>query len=194
VRVGLNEACAGTQKLVEELRARRQETIVHRSDVNIFKVPMMHRLLNVPPLETKWVIWFDDDSYVTRSDWLQSLAAKMEAFPEISMWGKLYSVQVPASTAAFAGTADWFRNLPLRPSKEKTDHYHISFAEGGFWAVRTECLRVLKWPDPRLVHYHNDFMLGEAMRQNGFHLGSFHHGIRITDAPRRSPKNVPAGP
>lgn len=194
LRVGLNATCAATQSLVNELLTRKPDTIVHESEVNLFKVPMMHRLMTSTPLETKWLIWFDDDSHVARSDWLPSLAAKMEAFPEVAMWGKPYFVQIPARTADFARTAGWFRGRPLVPSGEKTCHYHFSFVTGGFWAIRTECLRVLKWPDLRLVHFHDDFMLGEAMRQNGFHLGSFHHGVRISDAPRRAPKNVPAGP
>jgi GT2 family glycosyltransferase len=194
LRIGLNETCEATQSLVKELQTRKPETIVHKSDVNLFKVPMMRLLLTSPPVDTKWVIWFDDDSYVTRSDWLLSLAAKMEAFPEVSMWGKPYSVYVPARTADFARAAAWFRGLPLMPATEKPDHYRFSFVEGGFWAIRTDYLRKLDWPDRRLIHYHNDFMLGEAMRQNSFRLGSFHHGVRITDAPRRSPKGVPAGP
>src|SRR5678815_2573879 len=67
LRIGLNEACRGTRTLVNELRVRNPATVVHESDINLFKVPMMHRLLNLPPVETKWLIWFDDDSYVTRS-------------------------------------------------------------------------------------------------------------------------------
>jgi GT2 family glycosyltransferase len=194
LRIGLNATCDATRSLVKELRKRIPDTVVHDSAVNLFKVPMMHRLLNSPPVETKWLIWFDDDSHVTRPDWLPSLAAKMEASPEIAMWGKLYSIQVSAETASFARAAGWFRGLPLVPSGVKPGDYQCSFATGGFWAIRTECLRSLNWPDPRLVHYHNDFMLGEAMRQNGFNLGSFHHGVRINEAARRSPQNVPAGP
>jgi len=194
LRIGLNATCDATRSLVSEVLTRKPETVVHESDVNLFKVPMMHRLLNLPPIETGWVIWFDDDSYVTRPDWLHSLAAKMEAFPEIAMWGKAYSVEVSNSTANFAREAGWYRGLPLLPSDEQPDHYRFSFVEGGFWAIRTECLRVLKWPDLRLVHFHDDFMLGEALRQNDFRLGSFHHGVSITNAPRRAPNDAPPGP
>jgi hypothetical protein len=84
--------------------------------------------------------------------------------------------------------AKWYQGLPcLRGvDREGNEAAEFSFAAGGFWAARTDVLRQLDWPDPRLVQAYEDFLLGEALRQNQFQIGSFYHGISMHDAPRRN--------
>jgi hypothetical protein len=47
-------------------------------------------------------------------------------------------------------------------------------------------LERLGWPDPRLIQANDDFLLGEAMRQNQWRMGEFHYGVKVNDAPRRN--------
>ena len=81
--------------------------------------------------------------------------------------------------------------MPLVPAAPRDGYESASvrfdFVTGGFWALRTQVIHQLDWPDPRLVQAGEDFLLAEALRQNGLTLGHFSDGIRINDAPRRNP-------
>jgi hypothetical protein len=63
-----------------------------------------------------------------------------------------------------------------------------SFALGAFWAIRTEVRQLLDWPGPRLIHADEDFLLGEALRQNFFRIENFNYGVKVNDAPRAPQK------
>src|SRR5260221_519410 len=65
------------------------------------------------------------------------------------------------------------------------------FAAGGFWAIRTDVLHQLDWPDGRLLQAGDDLLLGEALRQNQLRLGNFTYGVEIHQTPRRN-ANAPA--
>jgi GT2 family glycosyltransferase len=146
-------------------------------------------MFNERPLARKWVIWFDDDSHLTRGDWLQRLALKIEREPEIAQWGRGYALWRHDSTIdAFIKSASWYRGLPLMrgPDLDGREAARFHFATGGFWAMKSEVIRRLDWPDPRIIHANEDFLLGEALRQNGYRLGEFHYGMMVNDAPRRN--------
>jgi GT2 family glycosyltransferase len=156
---------------------------------NQFKSPLMRRMFREPPLQTKWTIWCDDDTHFTRADWFQRLALKIESEPAIAMWGMQHKLwRHDELIVQWIRAATWYRGLPLLRSADLQgkDAWEFRFATGGFWALRTEILRHLDWPDPRLVQANDDFLLGEALRQNGLGIGSFHYGVEINDAPRRN--------
>ena len=71
-----------------QMAARFPGTVIHDSEINLHKLPMMRRLFHEPPIETKWIVWFDDDSYVRRADWLTSLAVAIEANPAVDDVGQ----------------------------------------------------------------------------------------------------------
>jgi GT2 family glycosyltransferase len=195
LRVGLNEAGSATRRLVRAYAARFKNITVFTEPKNIFKYPMMRRMFNEPPLSTLWTIWCDDDTHFTRPDWLQRLGIKIECAIEVSMWGKPYVLwrrdQVILDWIKAAG---WYCGLPCIRGQDPhgNDAAKFCFATGGFWAIRTDVLRQLNWPDPRLIHTTGDFLLGEALRQNRLTLGRFDYGVRINDALRRNPKEAVA--
>lgn len=80
------------------------------------------------------------------------------------------------------GLGNWLHKLDLE-GKEAVEFH---FATGGFWAIREEVVGQLDWPDPRLIHANDDFLLGEALRQNGFEIADFRDGLSVNDAPRRN--------
>jgi hypothetical protein len=189
LRAGLNAVCSETARLVRAVANQFGNVSLYSSRKNIRKCPMMRRLFHDPPLETEWALWFDDDSYVRRSDWLLSFALQREAHPDAGVFGAILQMAPSPRIQRFIQTASWFRG---RPFLESDGERVLEFVAGGFWAVRSELIRQLDWPDRRLVHFEDDYIFGEALRQQGVELGSFQSGVVISAAPRRGPLHGPS--
>jgi hypothetical protein len=84
--------------------------------------------------------------------------------------------------------ARWFKGVSFRKGNDLEGNPAIEFrfAPGAFWAIRTKVLRLLDWPDPRLIQADEDFLLGEALRQNAFRVENFNYGVAVNDAQRRN--------
>lgn len=188
LRIGLNAVCNRTADYVREVRHRHPATSVYASATNIFKGPMSRRMFHEDPIRTPWTIWFDDDSYVTRPDWLLSLALAVEASPQVDMWGSHYMMWAGDPLLAFIRERPWYRGLPFQQEEGRPK---IEFIAGGYWPIRTRWLFALDWPDPRIVHYSDDYLLGEALRQNGALLWGHSSGVVINAGERRSPSGTP---
>jgi GT2 family glycosyltransferase len=195
LRAGLNEAGPATRKLFRDYSARFKNVTLFTEPKNIFKYPMMRRMFYDSPLPSRWTIWCDDDTHFTRRDWLQRLGLRIECSPDVVMWGKPYVLwRRDQFILDWIKAARWYRGSPCVRGSDASgkDAAKFSFATGGFWAIRTNVLRKLDWPDPRLVHTTGDFLLGEALRQNRMSIGRFDYGVKINDAPRRNPKEAVA--
>ena len=189
LRAGLNEVAPATAALFREHAAGFGNITLFEEPVNRFKNPLMRRMFREPPPETRWTLWFDDDTHLTRPDWLLRLAMKIESRPDISQWGRVYSLIHPSERVrSFIESAAWHRGLPLLRGRGPggAEGYEFRFATGGYWALRTEVIRLLDWPDPRIVHANEDLLLGEALRQNGLRLEECDYGVAVNDAPRRN--------
>jgi hypothetical protein len=144
-----------------------------------------------PPIATTWTIWCDDDTHFLRSDWLPRLCLKMEQSREVCMWGRPYALwHSDLSIVDWITRASWHRGKRCVRARDSNGKKAIKFrfAPGAFWAARTGILQRLDWPDPRLIHANEDFLLGEALRQNDLMLGRFDYGVNINDGPRRNPQ------
>lgn len=195
LRIGLNAACPETVALAHAVAVELGNTWVHSEPRNIYKAPLMGKLFTLRPLETEWVVWFDDDSYPYRGDWLAGLKLKIESHPEIDVWGNVFFTEADEAATEFIQTASWFRGLPFnhdKPSGGRSERPLLAFVEGGFWAAKTSVLHALSWPDPRLVQNEDDYIFGEALRQNGFKIGRYKSGVRISQAERRCPRHTPS--
>ena len=148
----------------------------------------MRCLFHEPPITTEWTAWFDDDSYVLRGDWLQRLVIKTQAHPEMDAWGVRYLLFPDRDALEFAKTASWYRHLPwvIRRNEQDIPSPCFEFPTGGFWVVRTRIVKALEWPDRRLRQAGDDFFFGEALRQNGYQVGSFGRCIAVSAAERRN--------
>jgi GT2 family glycosyltransferase len=188
LRLGLNAVGRATHELVREYTSQHSNLRCHQSDTNLFKSPMMRRLFHETPIDTAWTAWFDDDSHVVRGDWLQRLAIKVQAHPEIDAWGVRYFVFPCKDSLAFARSASWYRGMPwsMRAGDGGKEMPCFDFPTGGFWVVRTRILQVLDWPDRRLQQAGDDFFFGEALRQNGYQVGTFDRGVAVSAAERRN--------
>jgi hypothetical protein len=195
LRAGLNEVELETRRLFQSYAERFRNVAIFAEAKNIFKYPLMRRMFHAPPLPSAWTVWCDDDTHFTRSDWLHRLAMKIERNPEEAMWGQLYGLcSHNPLMPVWIKAASWYRGLPWMRGTDSDgcDGIEFRFATGGFWAVRTAILRQLDWPDTRIIHADGDFLLAEALRQNGLKTGRFDYGVAINDAPRRNPNNMPA--
>jgi GT2 family glycosyltransferase len=189
LRLGLNAVCEEMRGMAGEYEARYRNIRLVESPVNLFKNPMMRRMFNEPPITTEWTAWFDDDSYVLRADWLARLAIKIELHPQIDVWGVRYILFPNDDALRFARTSPSYRGKPWETRVNETGDEVpcFDFPTGGFWVARTRVLQALDWPDPRLQLAGEDFFFGEALRQNGYQVGSFERCIAVSAAERRNP-------
>ena len=194
LRIGLNAVCEETTELAHAAAREHGNIWIHSEPRNIFKSPLMARLFSLKPIETDWVIWFDDDSFPYRQDWLQGLCLRIEMQPDVDIWGNTFFTYAGEEVVQFIRTASWFRGKPfnhVEPSGEWSERPLLSFVEGGFWAGRAEVLKALEWPDPRLLLNGEDYIFGEALRQNGYTIGRYTSGVRINQSARRWPRDTP---
>lgn len=193
LRLGLNAVSAGTQAYVKELCQKHQNVRVFESAENIFKYPMMRRMFWDTALDTDWMIWLDDDSSFVQPDWFRR-------FSHICTAGKPDVLGQVHWMFARPGQADWIKAAKWytgRPARFRTaidgPKQALEFVTGGFWACRTDVLKKLDWPDPRIQHNGGDRMFGEACYQNRLLTANFSYGVRINGHPGRGVQQAPVG-
>jgi len=200
--VGANAVGSRTDGYLQGLRRNGEIDRLHRSHKNINKCPMMRRMFC--GVNTPYVCWFDDDSYVTENGALEQQLEIARRSPATTvMWGCRAGCNHPSTftdlpdVPKFVRTARWYGGLPppdWQPGGKGEFDYEgrgtgnpwWQFIIGGFWLIRTHALRVLDWPDRRLIKLGDDVLLGEALRQRGWSLentGAW--GIAMNQAPRR---------
>ena len=194
LRAGLNEVESATYRLFAEYADRFGNVELFIESKNVFKNPLMRRMFREKPIPSNWTIWCDDDTHFIRPDWLLRLALRIEASPEAVMWGPIHALwRKDNEILEWIQQAPWFKGIPFRKGRnfDGSRAVEFRFAQGAFWAIRTKVLHQLDWPDPRLIHACEDFILGEALRQNSFRIEGFNYGVKVNDSPRRNPEAHP---
>lgn len=189
LRGGLNAVENATLELFREYAAKYGNIELFVEPQNIFKNPLMGRMMRERPISSNWTIWCDDDTYFIEPDWLQQLESKIAGEPDVAQWGHRFLMwRHDRQILDWIESASWYRKLAFKRTEDARAKGAVEFlfATGGYWAARTDALQSLDWPDPRLRQAAEDYMLGEALRQNGFKIGDFHYGVKINDAPRRN--------
>lgn len=200
--VGGNAIGADTRTYLEQLHATGAIDRLFLSDVNVNKCPMMRRMF--AEVETPFVWWFDDDSFVTSPDALPDrLRLAHTARPEEVLWGHVFffgnekDFSYGADVVAFVKASPWYGGKEP-PSWERggkgesnfegkgTGDGRWFFVTGGNWLMRLSAIRALDWPDPDLIKRNDDVLLGEAIRQQGWTMRDIGPcGVAINTAPRR---------
>ncbi len=189
LRIGLNEVSAATRQIVQSFVDRFGNVEVYEELRNVFKAPLMRRMFTQHRISTEWLVWFDDDSYLTRPDWLQRLAIQIARFPHVAQWGQTYALwSCDERIEAFVKAASWYGECPflLGTGLDGREMWEFRFVTGAFWAAKTAVISALDWPDARLIQAHDDFLFGEALRQNGWEIGLFEYGVKINASSRRN--------
>ena len=118
------------------------------------------------------------------------------------MWGKIFQCEHPKAfwdgdPVEFVRRAKWYRGLTppfwepggkgeLNYNDQGTGDGRWLFIVGGGWFIRSNAIKQLDWPDPRLQTLGDDVFLGEAIRQQGWELQEVGDlGVAIDTAPRR---------
>lgn len=189
-------ACLRTQHAAGEV-----DHLIH-SPLNLNKCPMMRRMFE--KVDTGFIWWLDDDSYLTTRDALPQWLKAARAAPDSTvMWGQLCRCNAPVDftdledVVGFVRNARWYRGLPppsWRPGgkgefnfeNRGTGDGRWDFIVGGCWMIRTAAVRAIDWPDRRLVKLGDDVFLGEAIRQQGWELENIGcPGVAMNTEPRR---------
>jgi predicted O-linked N-acetylglucosamine transferase (SPINDLY family)/ADP-heptose:LPS heptosyltransferase len=139
------------------------------SPVNLYKEPMARFMYHDVRLDTDYVIWFDDDSYV-EAGWWQALC---EIFRQkIDYIGQSWWADYFPGQLAMIEAQPWYRAVPI-PLREGNPG--VEFMTGGFMAVRSQRIReanfpdtTFAWKDDTLKQYGGDTLLGEIAHQLGW--------------------------
>jgi hypothetical protein len=177
--------------------------IIKHADDNPGKYVQMRRMLcshnpdiclnktdTVLDVRTPYVMWFDDDSYIQTptQEWYDELTAQMA---EYTLVGDLRSNPLLGNQLEWIKAQHWYQGLPV--PRNRSDRYIVpTFAVGGWWCVHSNALFNLDWPTSDVKHLGGDYMLGEALRQNGYSMGKWFKGVVINDSPRRGIQEGPA--
>ena len=195
VRVALwcNQCCQATKDLLKVLPLGRFSNII-LSNENVPKYKVMRKLFNLIATNTdsEWVVWFDDDSHITKPDWLQQTLNFIESKrrENICYVGQKWFVHHLPGQEAFIQQSKWYKG---RPSELIKGRPGVWFATGSYWWLRADVLHQLDWPDERLSMNGGDTLLGEAVRQQGLPFHHFDYGVKVNDAKRRGFSEKPAG-
>jgi spore maturation protein CgeB len=149
------------------------------------KYPLMRKIYKATLGE--WVIWFDDDIYVTEKDWLDTLAYTINQHPEADQFGAPSNISLPLSVKEkWIDDAVWSRPEKIQYENMPDGQKIVSpFILGGFYALSRKAIRTCHIPDPRLFHNFGDWTTGMSLCHNGFKMTGFTYGIVFGDAPRR---------
>ena len=209
LRIGSNELCTDSLAFVTGLVASGDVTKHYRHLTNDYKYPVMREMFHDRslPIDTKWVLWFDDDSIADRDpNWLTVLSQSIVQHhrkENAHMFGAKFVWTMTNTQQRLIRDRPWYRKRPFRqqsgqpsPSGNK-----IVFCVGGFWALTKEAIDRCDIPDVStelgLTHNGGDWIIGEQLYQGGFNAKAFNASkqfIFTSSVPRRgATMPVPGG-
>ena len=184
LRIGLNACCRETLQYVDSVSQDLPIDLIVRSHRNIHKYPMMRKLFWDKPIETEWVVWFDDDTYILSDAWWKGVWQRLKDEPAEALGQLWWWIFLPGEWE-FIQKRPWFRGRPPENGR-RSPSPAARFMTGSYWVMKTECIRALDWPDPQLVAQGGDTLLGAAIWQQQWRQIHFDAGIKVNDAPRRT--------
>jgi hypothetical protein len=197
IRLGLNVISESVRSIVDWFTLNTQQyyqvPVIHYDcSTNACKYPLMRRmLLSDPRPPAKFVMWFDDDSYLDGdSAWWNLLLSRAE---QSDMLGKVYHQGIRSKQWEWVLRQPWYREERGKPTERRGKRSFV-FATGGWWVIRHAVLQQWDWPTPELKHCGGDSMLGELIRHQRLRLENFEQGVRINaDEKGRHSKARPRG-
>jgi hypothetical protein len=195
LRVATNQVGLDTTNYLRSLPI----TKIYNDTKNRRKYPAMRQMFydKSDPINTRYVLWYDDDSYVRNQAWLTMLCECIKAQDPkekvgmygSQMWHPLKHPQGKDPKVWFRN-APWFRNRDFRDQRGRgtPNGNKIHFCVGGFWAISLEAMKACDIPCPRLNHNGGDICIGEQLWQGGYAMKSFNakkEFIHTSASPRR---------
>jgi hypothetical protein len=143
---------------------------LYNSTVNLYKTPMQRVMFHEPRMETQYVIWFDDDSYIEPGYW-KSLLPDLDG--ENDYIGQQWRVDYKPTQIDMVKSLPFYRGRPFLKGRDMP--YATAFMTGGYNVIKCERLYEIDWPPTDLVYYgrtlrhsFEDAVMGEAANQMGW--------------------------
>jgi len=149
------------------------------------KYPLMRAIYAASRAD--WVIWFDDDCYVSAGDWLERLETRINATPAADQFGDTSVIVTSLDHRRhWIEPAVWYTpgKIEYRDFPEGKKIV-APFIRGGFYAISRTAIEACDIPDRRLVHNNGDWTTGMALHHRGFKIADHLYGVTIGDEPRR---------
>jgi hypothetical protein len=170
LRVGLNEVAPCSRAILANLLPG---VPMESTEPQIYKYPMMRKLLEGYAGDATHMMWFDDDScllpHVDARRWLAAVGTR--AAQTEGTLGSLYERAPTEAQSAWIARQPWYRGLAI-PQQ-------ILFNTGGWITVPLALMRRWGWPGPDLLHNGGDVTLGALLHQQGLAPEQFRVGLAI---------------
>ena len=174
-RFGCNAVGSATTSFLQRQIAEHfHNAVLFHSATNIMKYPMMRQMLHQPPIRAPITLWFDHDSYFPEDhqvdDWFNSVMIHLNG--RCDMIGSVQKAKLSDDQAAWVATQPWFNS--------DCDKLYLSYATGGWWAVKTEILRRFDWPHSTLQQKGGDVILGALFKHQNLSICHFRGGLQVS--------------
>ncbi|MDB5859809.1 MAG: hypothetical protein JWQ76_3498 [Ramlibacter sp.] len=170
LRIGLNEVSARTRAVLDELLPGVDAIT---ADPQVYKYPMMRRLVAGYRGDATHMMWFDDDSClqpgVDPGQWLQAVTRRTA-----TVTGSLGSLYTQRLTAL---QRDWILRQPWATGRPLPDD--LLFNTGGWKVVPLDLMRRFDFPPADMRHAGGDLALGGLLQQQGLVPEQFRVGLAI---------------
>lgn len=181
LRVGSNALNARSVAMLDRYEQAGLIRKHYRHTENAYKYPVMREMFNDPalPIDTKWLIWFDDDSIADRTaSWLGLLAqaiVQSHRAHNCHMFGSKKFWTLQTGQKRWYESRPWYKKRPWRMQNGRgsPNGNKIHFAEGGWWCLSTAAMRACDIPDPDIGHNGGDITIGEQLYQGGYEIKQF---------------------
>lgn len=194
LRVATNEVAPATLDFLKTLPISKLYVNIH----NKHKYPVMRDMFwdASKPIETNYIIWLDDDTWVVQPHWLSDLAQTIiDGHPYgYRMFGNVMYHDLSMYSKGGGRPDTWFRDASwyrgkffrTRGGQQETPNGSVvDFAVGWCWALSTEAMRLADIPDRRLGHNGGDITIGEQIHQAGFMIRQWNKGKSLIACPSR---------
>lgn len=182
VRVGANEISAATRQYLAGVDLPLR---LYDAPVNVYKYPLMRRMLYDAPPTTEFVMWLDDDSYFL-SGAAAWLPRALDAMRTCDLAGHIWTYRsLSADQLDWIPRQPWYTGKPVKPQP--------SFVTGGWWIARWAALQSLDYPWPALLHNGGDVMLSVALQQQGLRFRDLRGPVAVNKHRRRGANQSPVG-
>jgi hypothetical protein len=170
VRVGLNDVSEASRSVIESALPEVERI---EATPQIYKFPMMRRLVHEYHGDATHLMWFDDDSCLqpgtAAPPWLEAVAAR--AGSTGGTLGSTYQQLLTEPQKAWIRAQPWYTGLAIPDL--------VTFNTGGWLVAPLALLRRFDWPGPELHHNGGDMVLGALLHQQGLPVEQFRVSLAI---------------
>jgi hypothetical protein len=171
MRIGLNEVSARSKQLIDALLPGVERI---EAQPQLYKYPMMRRLVHGYGGDATHLMWFDDDSCINEQmdvgEWLRLVG--MRAAMTEGTTGSVYRYTLAPHEQAWVRSQPWYTGRPI----EGPTHFNL----GAWFMAPLSLFRRFDWPPVSLRHNGGDSALGALCWQQGLPVLDCRGGVAIS--------------